>query len=46
MATLELVESTPLKRSTVVQLVKTAVTFNASHGDPTNLTVSSIGSDA
>jgi hypothetical protein len=37
MATLELVEQTPLERSTVVALVKAAVAFNASHGDPTDL---------
>ena len=38
MATLELVEETPLARSTVVRLVKQAVVLNASHGDPTDLT--------
>ena len=37
MATLELVEQTPLERSTVVELVKAAVALNASHGDPTDL---------
>jgi hypothetical protein len=37
MATLELVENTPLERLTVVELVKRAVALNASHGDPTNL---------
>jgi hypothetical protein len=37
MATLELVEQTPLERSTVVALVKAAVALNASHGDPTDL---------
>lgn len=36
MATLELVEETPLERSTVVELVKAAVALNASHGDPTH----------
>ena len=41
MATLELVEGTPLKRSTVVELVTEAVALNASHGDPTNLSVPS-----
>ena len=35
MATLELVEKTPLERSTVVELVKKAVALNASRGDPT-----------
>lgn len=37
MATLELVEETPLERSTVIELVKKAVALNASHGDPTDL---------
>jgi len=37
MATLELVEGTPLERSTVVELVRSAVALNASHGDPTSL---------
>jgi hypothetical protein len=37
MATLELVEETPLARSTVIELVKQAVVLNASHGDPTDL---------
>lgn len=37
MATLELVEMTPLEHSTVVRLVQDAVTLNASHGDPTDL---------
>ena len=41
MATLELVEETPLERSTVVELIRKAVTLNASHGDPTNLDVPS-----
>lgn len=40
MATLELVEETPLERSTVVELVKAAVALNASHGDPTDLSAS------
>jgi hypothetical protein len=40
MATLELVEETPLARSTVVELVKQAVDLNASRGDPTDLTYS------
>ena len=35
MATLQLVEETPLERSTVVELVKKAVALNASYGDPT-----------
>ena len=39
MATLELVEGTPLDRSTVVELVGKAVAFNASLGDPTSLSV-------
>jgi hypothetical protein len=39
MATLELVEQTPLERSTVVALVKAAVALNASHGDPTDLSL-------
>jgi hypothetical protein len=38
MATLELVEETPLARSTVIELVKQAVVLNAFHGDPTDLT--------
>ncbi|MES1265106.1 MAG: DUF1801 domain-containing protein [Variovorax sp.] len=37
MATLELVEETPLERATVVALVKAAVGLNASLGDPTVL---------
>ena len=37
MATLELVEGTPLGRSTAVELVQAAVALNASHGDPTDL---------
>jgi hypothetical protein len=37
MATLQLVEGTPLERSTVVELVKKAVALNASLGDPTDL---------
>ncbi|MDM0117331.1 DUF1801 domain-containing protein [Variovorax sp. J22R133] len=35
MATLELVETTPLERSTVVALVREAVALNASLGNPT-----------
>jgi hypothetical protein len=35
MATLELIEGTPLERSTVVQLVQRAVALNAALGDPT-----------
>jgi len=46
MATLELVEGTPLERSTVVELVKEAVALNASHGDPTNLKGPSVTSAA
>lgn len=37
MATLELVEETPLEYATVVALIKEAVALNASHGDPTSL---------
>ena len=37
MATLELVEETPLERETVVELVREAVALNAAHGDPTDL---------
>ena len=37
MATLELVDGTPLERSTVVELAQAAVALNASHGDPTDL---------
>lgn len=37
MATLELVEETPLECSTVVELVKRAVALNATRGDPTDL---------
>jgi hypothetical protein len=46
MATLELVEETPLERSTVIELVKEAVALNTSHGDPTDLNVPSINSAA
>lgn len=35
MATLEILETTALERSTVIELVKEAVAFNASLGDPT-----------
>jgi hypothetical protein len=38
LATLELVEGTPLDRSTVVNLVKAAVALNGSVGDPTRRT--------
>jgi hypothetical protein len=38
LATLELVEGTPLDRSTVVNLVKEAVALNATVGDPTRRT--------
>ncbi|MEC5384915.1 DUF1801 domain-containing protein [Uliginosibacterium sp. H3] len=37
MATLVLVEGTPLERSTVVELVDAAVALNASLGDPTQI---------
>ena len=38
MATLELVEQTPLEQATVIALVKEAVGLNESLGDPTDLT--------
>lgn len=37
MATLELMEGTPLERATVVELAKAAVALNALHGDPTDV---------
>ena len=37
MATLVLVENTPLAQSTVIDLVQEAVALNATLGDPTNL---------
>ena len=37
MATLELVEGTPLERSTVIKLVEAAATLNRTEGDPTKL---------
>ena len=37
MATLELVEGTPLEHATVVELVKKAVSLNSTLGDPTDL---------
>ena len=37
MATLELVEGTPLERSTVVDLVRKAVELNDAHGNPTEV---------
>ena len=37
MATFELVQGTPLERSTVTRLVRAAVSLNASLGDPTAL---------
>ncbi len=37
MATLELVEGTPLERSTVVRLVEAAAALNRTEGDPTRL---------
>ena len=37
MATLELVEQTPLEYATVVELVKKAVALNRTFGDPTDL---------
>ena len=39
MATLELVEGTPLERSTVIKLVEAAATLNRTEGDPTKLAV-------
>ena len=42
MATLELVEETPLERSTVVAVVKEAVALNAARGDPTDLNAPSL----
>lgn len=39
MATLELVEGTPLERPTVVALARQAAALNAAHGDPTDLGV-------
>ena len=37
MATLELVQETPLERPTVIELVREAVALDAAHGDPTDL---------
>ena len=37
MATLEIVEKTPLERATIDALVRKAVALNARHGDPTDL---------
>lgn len=37
MATLELMEGTPLERSIVIALVEAAVTLNRTEGDPTRL---------
>ena len=37
MATLEIVEKTPLETATIDALVKQAVALNARHGDPTDL---------
>jgi hypothetical protein len=42
MATLVLIEQTPLERSTVVELVREAVALNASLGDPTKLNTGSV----
>ena len=42
MATLVLVEQTPLERSTVVELVREAVALNASRGDPKKLNAGSV----
>jgi len=46
MATLELVEQTPLEQATVIALVKEAVGLNESLGDPTHLTRSNAKSAA
>jgi hypothetical protein len=37
MATLELVEGTPFERSTLVRLIREAVSLNSTLGDPTDL---------
>jgi hypothetical protein len=42
MATLVLIEQTPLERSTVVELVREAVALNASRGDPTKVNTGSV----
>lgn len=42
MATLELVEGTPFERSTLVELVKEAVSLNGVLGDPTDLSNSAV----
>lgn len=41
MATLVLVEQTPMERATVVELVREAIALNASRGDPTKLNAGS-----
>jgi len=46
LATLEIVESTPLERSVVIALVKEAVALNASQGNPTTLPPKSAASAA
>lgn len=46
MATLELLEKTPLEHSTVVGLVNEAVALNAAHGDPTILAAPSASNAA
>jgi len=43
MATLELVEETPLEHATVIALVTEAVALNVSHGDPTGLPAPHLG---
>jgi hypothetical protein len=45
MATLELVEGTPLDRATVVKLVEAAVALNRTEGDPTKLAAPVRGRD-
>ena len=46
MATLELIERTPLEQATVIELVKEAVALNASRGDPRNLKATRVVSAA
>jgi len=43
MATLELLESTPLKRSTALMLAETAAALNVSHRDPTRVRPMPVG---
>lgn len=46
MATLELIERTPLEQATVIELVKEAVALNASRGDPRNIKATRVVSAA